>query len=121
MPATSKPRTRMPRLRCSNLSDLSNMHLVCTSRVARDRGLCNRTRRLHEVNAYGYVTIFCQQIQLRVSESRPDVLALAEPLVEAIHQRTRECVVGAPQAGDNRLRTSYQERFHQTADALLSL
>jgi hypothetical protein len=33
----------MPRRRCSNLSDLSNMHLMCTSWVPRNRGLCSRS------------------------------------------------------------------------------
>src|SRR5712692_7312951 len=58
------------------------------------------------------VTILCQQVQLRASERRTGVLALAESLVETIHQRTRERVVGAPQARDDRFRTRYQKRFH---------
>lgn len=37
-PATSKPPTPKSRLRCSNSSDLSSMHLICTSRVFRGRG-----------------------------------------------------------------------------------
>jgi hypothetical protein len=30
--------TNSPSLKCGNLSDLSNMHLTCTSRVPTDRG-----------------------------------------------------------------------------------
>ncbi len=39
---------------CSDLGGLSNMHLICTFRVERDRGLCSRIERSQEVNAYGY-------------------------------------------------------------------
>jgi hypothetical protein len=35
--ATSRPRTLKSRRRCSNLSDLSNMHLKCTSGVWKER------------------------------------------------------------------------------------
>src|SRR5580693_8321287 len=42
------------------------------------------------------LTILCQQVQLGVSKSRTCVLASTQSQVEAIHQRTRESVVGAP-------------------------
>jgi hypothetical protein len=35
--AASRPRTAKWLQRCSNLSDLSNMHLICTSQMLRER------------------------------------------------------------------------------------
>ncbi len=47
----------MPRRRCSNLSDLSNMHLVCTSWAPRDRGLCSRIEKGSESDYLCYQNV----------------------------------------------------------------
>ena len=47
------------------------------------------------------LAIFRQQVQLCVSQSGTCIFALGQAQVETIHQRTRKCVVSAPEAGNH--------------------